>query len=152
MSRLYPPAIMLAARQGADSGSTSAVPGPAESTDGGTPRRSPPPPLQPQSDTSGLIDIDNLRPIPLREVVHRCLDDWGVESTDSEDDDDFCGWRVGSRAILVADQVRPIRPRRAVKKDRPSRPSIMGALGGLLVRDSSTMPRPDEKNKSCTLS
>ena len=39
-------------------------------------------------------------PIPLRSVVHRCLEEWGVDSTDSEDDDDFCGWRVGSRAHM----------------------------------------------------
>lgn len=38
-------------------------------------------------------------PVPLRLVVHRLLEEWGVESTDSEDDDDFCGWRVGSRAL-----------------------------------------------------
>ena len=37
--------------------------------------------------------------VPLRHVVSRLLEEWGVESTDSEDDDDFCGWRVGSRAL-----------------------------------------------------
>ena len=37
--------------------------------------------------------------LPLRDVVHQCLDDWGIESDSSEDDDDICGWRVGSRAI-----------------------------------------------------
>ena len=41
-------------------------------------------------------------PVPLRHVVARCLDEWGVESTDSDDDDDFCGWRVGSRAHPAA--------------------------------------------------
>lgn len=35
--------------------------------------------------------------LPLQVVVHRLLEEWGVESTDSEDEDDFCGWRVGSR-------------------------------------------------------
>jgi len=37
--------------------------------------------------------------VPLRLVVSKCLDDWGIESDSSEDTDDFCGWRVGSRAV-----------------------------------------------------
>jgi hypothetical protein len=36
-------------------------------------------------------------PVPLRLVVARCLEEWGVHSSDSEDTDDFCGWHVGSR-------------------------------------------------------
>ena len=39
--------------------------------------------------------------VPLRLVVSKCLDDWGIESDSSEDTDDFCGWRVGSRAVPV---------------------------------------------------
>ena len=46
--------------------------------------------------------------LPLRLVVHRCLDEWGVDSDSSEDDDDFCGWRVGSR-LLSADLSRKSR-------------------------------------------
>ena len=37
--------------------------------------------------------------IPLREQVARCLDDWEVTSSSSDDSDDICGWRVGSRAL-----------------------------------------------------
>jgi len=37
--------------------------------------------------------------VPLRLVVSKCLDDWGIDSDSSEDTDDFCGWRVGSRAV-----------------------------------------------------
>ena len=44
--------------------------------------------------------------LPLRLVVHRCLDDWGIDSDSSEDEDDFCGWRVGSRAELPPDRTR----------------------------------------------
>ena len=35
---------------------------------------------------------------PLRQVVALCLEAWGVSSEDESDtDDSFCGWRVGSR-------------------------------------------------------
>ena len=43
------------------------------------------------------------RPVPLRDVVARCLEDWEVTSEDSEESDDFCGWRVGSRAHSDSD-------------------------------------------------
>ena len=46
------------------------------------------------------------QPVPLRLVVARCLEEWGVTSTDSEDSDDFCGWRVGSRELVNG---RPVR-------------------------------------------
>lgn len=36
-------------------------------------------------------------PVPLREIVALCLDDWGVNSSDESDSDEFCGWHVGSR-------------------------------------------------------
>ena len=39
-------------------------------------------------------------PVPLREIVALCLDDWGVHSDrDESDSDDFCGWHVGSRVV-----------------------------------------------------
>ena len=37
--------------------------------------------------------------MPLRLVIARCLEEWDVTSTDSDDSDDFCGWRVGSREL-----------------------------------------------------
>ena len=39
---------------------------------------------------------------PLREQVFICLQQWDVDSSSSEDSDDFCGWRVGSRALPPA--------------------------------------------------
>ena len=36
-------------------------------------------------------------PVPLRHIVALCLDDWGVNSSDESDSDEFCGWHVGSR-------------------------------------------------------
>eukprot|EP00965_Chrysotila_dentata_P071652 2367479-Pleurochrysis_carterae.AAC.1 len=37
-------------------------------------------------------------PAPLSTVVAALLVDWGVESDEDSDSDEFCGWRVGSRA------------------------------------------------------
>ena len=49
-------------------------------------------------------DLDVQRQ-PLRVVVARCLEEWDVGSSDeSEDDDDFCGWRVGSRQLPAGDR------------------------------------------------
>jgi hypothetical protein len=45
--------------------------------------------------------LDGQRRIPLSQIVARCLEDWDVESTSSDDEDDFCGWRVGSRAMAL---------------------------------------------------
>jgi hypothetical protein len=42
--------------------------------------------------------------VPLRLVVHRLLEEWDVDSDSSEDDDDFCGWRVGRRALPVGNR------------------------------------------------
>ena len=39
--------------------------------------------------------------LPLREQVARCLEEWDILSDSSADSDDFCGWRVGSRALPV---------------------------------------------------
>lgn len=36
--------------------------------------------------------------VPLKDVVSKCLEEWDVQSDSSEDSDEFCGWRVGSRA------------------------------------------------------
>ena len=47
--------------------------------------------------------LDGHRRIPLSQIVARCLEDWDVESTSSDDEDDFCGWRVGSRANVRHD-------------------------------------------------
>ena len=40
-------------------------------------------------------------PVPLREIVALCLDDWGVHSDrdDFSDSDDVCGRHVGSRVV-----------------------------------------------------
>jgi hypothetical protein len=39
-----------------------------------------------------------VRGTPLRQVVASCLEKWGVTSEDESDEsDEFCGWRVGSR-------------------------------------------------------
>jgi hypothetical protein len=35
---------------------------------------------------------------PLSEQVAQCLAEWNVDSDCSSDSDEFCGWRVGSRA------------------------------------------------------
>ena len=40
-------------------------------------------------------------PVPLREIVALCLDDWGVNSAEESESDDFCGWHVGSRVEKV---------------------------------------------------
>ena len=52
--------------------------------------------------------------VPLRLVVRKCLEDWGIDSELSEDSDDFCGWRVGSRAEPARGDAGPVwEPRRS---------------------------------------
>jgi len=44
-------------------------------------------------------------PAPLSTVVERLLYAWGIDSDESSDDsDDFCGWRAGSRRLSVPDK------------------------------------------------
>ena len=70
------------------------------------------------------------QPVPLREVVQRCLEEWGVQSTDSDEaDDDFCGWRVGSRVEAPAARPRP-RQQSASEKSRSGAPSSAPRVGG----------------------
>ncbi len=45
-------------------------------------------------------------PAPLRVVVARLLDEWGVDSDTDETEDDFCDWRVGSRAAAELSRSR----------------------------------------------
>ena len=58
------------------------------------------------------------RPVPLREQVSECLRDWDVDSSSSEDGDDFCGWRVGSRSLATRS------PRVTICDDRRSTSSF----------------------------
>lgn len=97
----------------------------AESSES-TPRRRPLPALVPPQPAAlpPLVDIDSLKPVPLRDVVHRLLEEWDVESISSEDDDDFCGWRVGSRALPA-----PGEPARAPSR-AARRPSVPAAIAG----------------------
>ena len=44
--------------------------------------------------------------IPLRNVVASLLIDWGIDSEDSEDSDDFCGWHVSRVEPDVATERR----------------------------------------------
>lgn len=85
---------------------------------------------------SPLVDIDSLRPVPLRDVVHRLLEEWDIESISSEDDDDFCGWRVGSRALPVPGQPAPPRSTRhaplPTAAAQTPRPSITAGIASLL--------------------
>lgn len=64
--------------------------------------------------------------VPLRLVVQQCLEDWAIDSDDSEDADDFCGWRVGSRAEPPDGQAPIIAPRQRV----PGSGSSIGVRGG----------------------
>ena len=63
---------------------------------------------------------------PLAEVVAECLRRWDVTSEDesSNEEDDFCGWRVGSRQVEQLD-VRLGQGRRSDGKasNEPRRPS-----------------------------
>lgn len=62
--------------------------------------------------------------VPLRLVVSKCLEDWGIDSDSSEEEDDFCGWRVGSRALPIPDDGR--RDERRASNSS----SIDGGIGG----------------------
>ena len=78
--------------------------------------------------------------LPLREVVQRCLDDWGIQSDSSEDDDDFCGWRVGSRALPLPGEPWPL-PGAGLPPPPARRPSLGSGGSG----------RPPGRLKSCLL-
>lgn len=80
--------------------------------------------------------------VPLRDVVARCLEEWDVTSEDSEESDDFCGWRVGSRAREDSDQD-------AARV--AARPHVDGEVPATIATSGSGRPpgRPREKRSSC---
>ena len=76
--------------------------------------------------------------IPLCEQVSRCLDDWDVLSTSSDDSDDFCGWRVGSRALPLPGNTQAAHPNISSLQGRPAEASSAQRASGRHEGSSST--------------
>ena len=76
-------------------------------------------------------------PVPLREVVALCLDDWGVHSDrDESDSDDFCGWHVGSRVV---------------EKDAHAPAAAAVRQRARKVVDTPILPAAKSTNQSCAI-
>lgn len=79
--------------------------------------------------------------LPLRDVVSQCLRNWGVNSDSSdEDSDDFCGWRVGSRAVA---RTSPVGARHGQNEDgdlEPSDRTSKSALPAATARPAPGLP------------
>ena len=62
------------------------------------------------SSSSGDVQ-ESFAPMPLREVVALCLERWEITSdTSDESSDEFCGWRVGSRALSASGWPQSLAP------------------------------------------
>lgn len=80
--------------------------------------------------------------VPLRETIAKCLEEWEVNSDSSEDDDDFCGWRVGSRALTPPPaRPRSSRPAHGAQTDRGGRPGVLDV--GIVAADRAPPARKE---------